>query len=86
MPITFLEALAEGTPIVSYVDPDGYVTKFGIKTDYNIDAFVSSIETAISERLYENIGCMEREYALKEHDVNIVMDKHIQLYKQILEQ
>ena len=30
LPITFLESLAEGTPIVSYVDPDQYVSKFGV--------------------------------------------------------
>ncbi|MEM3715122.1 MAG: glycosyltransferase family 4 protein [Nitrososphaeria archaeon] len=84
LPITFLEAMAEGTPIISYVDPDNYVTRFGIKTDYNIDSFKEAIEESVSEKLYEKKGEEEREYIRKEHEIGVVMNRHIDIYENIL--
>ena len=83
LPITFLETLAEGTPIISYIDPDNYVSRFGIKVDYNEESFIKGIEQAVSERLYHKIGQDERSYALREHDLGVVMNKHIQIYKEL---
>ncbi|MGC8622157.1 MAG: glycosyltransferase family 4 protein [Caldisphaera sp.] len=85
LPITFLEALAEGTPIVSYVDPDNYTSKFGVKVDYTIESFKQGIEKTVSERLYEKIGNIEREYAIKEHGLTVIMNKQINLYEEMLE-
>jgi len=84
LPITFLEAMAEGTPIISYVDPDMYASRFGIKVDYNIDSFRQGIEKAVTEKLYDKIGNKEREYILKEHELEVVMNKHLQIYEKIL--
>jgi glycosyltransferase involved in cell wall biosynthesis len=84
LPITFLEAMAEGTPIISYVDPDMYTSRFGIKVDYNIDSFKQGIEKAVTEKLYDKIGNKEREYVLKEHELEVVMNKHLQIYEKIL--
>lgn len=83
LPITFLEALAEETPIISYVDPDSYVSRFGIKVDYSLESFIHGIEQAVSERLFQKIGQNERSYALREHALDVVMNKHIQIYSDI---
>ncbi len=83
LPITFLEALAEGTPIISYVDPDNYVSRFGIKVEYNEKSFMQGIERAVSEKLFKKIGQEERSYASREHGLGAVMNKHIQIYKDL---
>ena len=83
LPITFLEALAEGTPIISYVNPDNYVSRFGIKVDYDEKSFIQGIELAVSERLFQKIGQEERLYASREHGLDVVMNKHIQIYKDL---
>ena len=85
LPITFLEALAEGTPIISYVDPDNYSTKFGIKVDYNERSFINGIERAVSEKLFSKVGQEERLYASREHGLDIIMNKHIEIYKELVE-
>ena len=84
LPITFLEALAEGTPIVSYVDPDSYATKFGVKVDYTIESFKKGIEKIVGEKLFEKIGAKEREFARKEHDIGIIMNRHLDIYNNML--
>ena len=83
LPITFLEALAEGTPIISYVNPDNYVSRFGIKVDYDERSFMQGIDRAVSERLFQKIGQEERLYASMEHGLDAVMNKHIQIYKDL---
>lgn len=83
LPITFLEALAEGTPIISYVDPDNYVSRFGIKADYTQESFINAIEQAVSERLFQKIGEDERSYAINEHALDVVMKKHIHIYRNL---
>lgn len=85
LPITFLEALVEGTPIISYVDPDKYVSRFGIRVEYNVDSFVQGIKNAVSKRMFEIIGDEERAFALREHSSEVVMSKHIQIYRELLE-
>jgi len=84
--MSFLEAMAEGTPIISYVNPDNYTSSFGIKVDYyDPSSFKNAIEKSVKERLYEKIGDKEREYIRKEHEIGAVMRKHLDIYKNILE-
>lgn len=83
LPITFLEALAEGTPIISYVDPDSYVSRFGIKVNYDLESFMQGIEQAVSERLFQKIGQDERSFVSHEHALDVVMNKHIQTYNNL---
>ena len=84
LPITFLESMAEGTPIISYVDPDNYVSKFGIKVDYDIEAFRRAIHKVAEQKLHERIAEEERNFINEEHKVSVIMNKHIEVYHRIL--
>ena len=84
LPITFLEAMAEATPIVSYVDPDNYVSRFGIKVDYTIESFKKGIEQSVREKLFERIGTAEREFIKEKHEIGVIMKKHLEIYNDIL--
>lgn len=84
LPITFLEAMAEGTPIISYTDPDRYVSNFGIRVDYSIKSYISAIYKVVEQKLYEKLAGKEREFIMREHEVNTIMNKHLDIYKKIL--
>ena len=84
LPSAFLEAMAEGTPLISYVDPDNYVSNFGVKVDYEIEAYKLAIHGVADQKLYEKIGEQERDFIRTQHDVNIIMKKHLEIYQKIL--
>ena len=85
LPITFLEALAEGTPIVSYVDPDQYVSKFGIKTrSYTVENFVEAIRNIIKDERFVDIGSTSIPFIKENHEATVVMNRHLKIYKEIL--
>lgn len=85
LPVTFLEALAEGTPIISYVDPDQYVTNFGIKAEsYTVKAFADAIKSAIKDEGFNQIGSRSVPFIKKNHETAIVMRQHISIYDKML--
>ena len=86
LPITFLESLAEGTPIVSYADPDRYVTRFGIKVDYKIESYVSAIRKLIGEETFKNIGTTAQNFIKYNHETTRVVKRHLQIYKEYLDE
>jgi glycosyltransferase involved in cell wall biosynthesis len=85
LPITFLEALAEGTPIISYVDPDQYVTNFGIKAEsYTVKAFADAINSVIKNEGFKEIRSRSVPFIKKNHETAIVMSQHISIYDKML--
>lgn len=85
LPSAFEEALAEGTPLVSYVDPDQYVSKFGIKAkSYTVEDFVEAIKNIIKDEGFRDIGLKSIPFIKKNHEIKAVIDRHLQIYKEIL--
>lgn len=85
LPSSFEEALAEGTPLVSYVDPEQYVSKFGVKAkSYTVQGFVDAIKTIINGEMFTNIGLKSIPFIKRNHETKIVMNRHLQIYNEIL--
>ena len=77
LPVTFLEALACGTLLVSCQDPDGMTSRFGIYTGpvlgdgYDkVDLFVDAVRTLIKdEARRKELSVAAREYVRTVHGV-----------------
>jgi glycosyltransferase involved in cell wall biosynthesis len=75
LPISFLEALHCGTPIVSCHDPEGVTSRFGIDVGRwdgsgmdALDAFASGIERLLDdEDLRLELGAAGRDWARANH-------------------
>ena len=82
--MTFLEAYAEGTPIVSYVDPDNYVSMFGVKVEkYNVDSFIKALRIAINNEYYKVTGLKARQFIINNHEISKIMERHLQIYEDL---
>jgi glycosyltransferase involved in cell wall biosynthesis len=84
LPSTFLESLAERTPIISYVDPDNYVSNWGIKVDYDIESYVTAIKRLIAEEQFKRLGAAARNFVIENHETAGVVKRHLQIYKEYL--
>ena len=82
LPAIFLEAMANGACIVSSVNPDHYSDKFGVFVQD--DNFVSAINAAVRKRLHETKGKNGYRHVKKVHSTEIVIDRHLQIYRDIL--
>ena len=85
LPTVFEEALAEATPIVSFVDPDQYVSNFGVKAkSYTVKAFTDAINSVIKDERFKEIGLRSVPFVKKNHETAIVMSQHISIYDKML--
>lgn len=82
LPISFLEALAHETPIISGEDPDGITSNYGFKvTD---DNYTKGLRGLIESYKWVNKGKSGRKYVERVHELDKVVDQHINLYEDIL--
>lgn len=84
-PSTYLQAGAAGTPVATLqVDPDGYLTKFGLGfvADGSIDSLVAGIEGLLagSAEAARAAGLANWEYVRAEHSLQGAVDA----YKRII--
>lgn len=83
LPVTFLEAGANGMSIISSVNPDNYTNKFGA-TFEDVESAVRLIRQAISEQWHLTRGKLAYDHIKKVHKTEIVMKNHEQLYYRLL--
>ena len=82
LPISFLEALAHETPIISGEDPDGITSSYGFKvTD---DNYAKGLRGLTESYEWVNKGKSGRKYVERVHELDKVVDQHINLYEDIL--
>ncbi len=82
LPISFLEAFAAGTPVISGEDPDGLVSRFGFKVqgmDYG-----EGIKWLLESDEWLEKGGRARRYVEENHEEGLVADLHIREYGRVL--
>ena len=82
LPVSFLEALAHETPIISGEDPDWLTSCYGFKVKN--DNYDEGIRRLIESNDHAKKGRMGRKYVESAHDLDKVVDHHIRIYEDIL--
>lgn len=81
LPVSFLEALAHGAPIISGEDPDGLTTDYGyLVEDGDYSAAVKRLLTD-DERLEK--GYRGRRHVEEVHEAGKAVDRHVKIYESL---
>jgi glycosyltransferase involved in cell wall biosynthesis len=79
LPVSFLEALAHGTPIISGENPDGLTSDYGyVAEDGDYSAALNRLLTD-DER--QDKGRRGRRHVMEAHEAGKVVDRHVEIYE-----
>jgi glycosyltransferase involved in cell wall biosynthesis len=83
LPVSFLEALAHETPIISGENPDGLTSAFGHHvTD---DDYAEGLRWMLGDAGWSERGRRGRRYVKEVHEAGAVVDRHVDIYRGLLE-
>jgi glycosyltransferase involved in cell wall biosynthesis len=83
LPVSFLEALAHETPIISGLDPDGLTSRFGyLVAD---DEYADGLRRMLADGGRRERGMLGRGYAEEVHEIGKVVEMHLEIYEGLLE-
>jgi len=82
LPVSFLEALAHETPIISGENPDGLTSAFG----YHVvdDDYARGLRRMQRDEGWFERGQRGRKYVEEVHEAGAVVDRHIEIYRDLL--
>ena len=83
LPISFLEALAHETPIVSGENPDNLTVKYGYHVRH--DDFKSAVKSLLSDPSRTEKGAEGRRYVKRVHELDHVVDLHLNVYQGLID-
>ena len=81
LPVSFLEAAAHHCVILSPHDPDGFTSNFGYHVHNDI---VEGLRVLLSNDQWRKQGSRGYDYVSKVHELNKVVDMHINAYNRLL--
>ncbi len=82
LPVSFLEALAHETPIISGEDPDGITSAYGFRVEG--DDYAAAIRRLLGSEEWRERGRRGRAYVEATHEVGRVVDMHLSAYRSVL--
>jgi glycosyltransferase involved in cell wall biosynthesis len=82
LPVSFLEAAAHGCAILSFVDPDGFASRFGIHVK-GLD-LESGLRWLLEEDRWRELGERGHAYVSEVHEKERVIDLHLKAYEALL--
>jgi glycosyltransferase involved in cell wall biosynthesis len=82
LPVSFLEALAHETPIISGEDPDGITSAYGYRVE--CDDYASGIEWLLGSDEWVERGRRGRAYVEATYEVGRVVGMHLDAYRRVL--
>ena len=83
MPNSFLEAASYGCAIMSYVDPDGFASKFGYHASK--DDFAEGLAWLLENSRWDERGKSARDHVTKVFAVDRAMDLHVSAYRTLMD-
>ena len=85
LPISFIEASAYKCAILSYVNPEDFPKNFGYRAkEIDIMEFSKGLRFLLENDRWKNLGMQGYEYVKSTFEYNKVIDKHIELYEEVM--
>ena len=84
LPNAFIEACAHGCAILSAVDPDGFASQFGYQVQD--DDFVTGLKRLLEGDCWRQLADRGRAYVRETFATEQAIDRHLDVYKQLLGQ
>ena len=81
LPVSFLEALSYGCSLLSNHDPDGLTSSFGFYTP--IGDFERGLEYLLEDDNWRGLGSKGRRYVKENHEMEKVIDLHLEHYMEL---
>jgi len=79
LPVTFLEACAHKVALLSCVNPDRFVSRFGVHVEQ--EDFVSGLKRILNGDLWKEKGKRGYTYVRKHHEIDKVIDRWMDIYR-----
>lgn len=79
LPTTFVEAAAHGTAILSFTDPDGFASRFGLHV--NEGEMDAGLAWLLMNRRWQRYGEAGRVYVEKQFATDCAIESHLRAYK-----
>ena len=83
LPVSFLESLANSTPVISGEDPDQLVSRNGYHVMY--DDYQAGLDWLMDSAKWRQMGESGRKHVEQVYESNRVADLHLIEYRKILE-
>jgi len=85
LPVSYLEACAHKCAILSHENPDDFAKNFGYWAKKgDIEDFAEGLRFLLGGK-WKELGEKGRRYVSRVHEFNKVIDKHIEIYRELLE-
>jgi glycosyltransferase involved in cell wall biosynthesis len=81
LPHSLQEGLAHGCALVARVDPDGLVSRFGVRVAQ--DDFEAAVSRLLDRDEWQHRGAQGRAFVQKQHAAEAVLDLHESLYQEL---
>ena len=82
LPHSLQEGLAHGCALVARVDPDGIVSRFGIRV--HDDDYEGAVSRLLDRDDWQDRGAQGREFIQKQHAAEAILDTHEALYRELV--
>ena len=79
LPVSFLEALAHGTPIISGENPDGLTSDYGYVVED--DDYSAALNRLLTDDDRLGKGRRGRRHVMEVHEAGKVVDRHVEIYE-----
>jgi glycosyltransferase involved in cell wall biosynthesis len=86
LPVSYLEACAHKCAILSHENPDDFAKNFGYHARIgDLKDFEKGLKWLLEDDRWKDLGEKGYEYIKEVHEFNKVIDKHIEIYRKLLE-
>lgn len=82
LPNAFLEAAAHRCAVLSYVDPDGFASRFGYHA--STDDFAAGLETLLRDDAWRRLGGHGHRHVVETFATDRAIDMHVAAYREAL--